>query len=242
MKARCIIVDDEPLARQVLRKYIEKLPSLDLVNECGDAIEASAYMHTHRVDLIFLDIKMPEVTGMEFLKTFEAPPQVIITTAYSEYALQGYEYAITDYLLKPIPFERFLKAVNKALNKLDIKTEMQPSNIGKPREEIIFLSVDKIERKIRLSDIRCVEACRNFVKIYTGEEVITISKTISSMEANLPRDDFMRVHKSFLVAIEHIEKIQGNKVYLLNMKVPIGQYYRKDVKRMLASHRLQGKK
>lgn len=239
MKTRCIIVDDEPLARQVLRSYIEKIPSLDLIKECGDAMEAAAYMHTHHVDLIFLDIRMPEITGIDLLKTFAPPPQVVITTAYSEYALQGYEYAVIDYLLKPIPFDRFLKAVNKALRGIPINRNIQAYNSEESVKEFIFLKADKIEHKVRLSDICCVEGWRNSVKIHIGDDVIMVSETMADMEAILPGNAFIRIHKSFIVAIEQIVRIHGSKVYLHDRSLPIGKYYKKDVLKMVDSHRLR---
>jgi DNA-binding LytR/AlgR family response regulator len=236
-----MVVDDEPLARKVLHNYIEKVPSLELVHECGDAMEAAAYLHAHPVDLLFLDIKMPEMTGMEFLKTLDVPPRVIITTAFSEYALEGYEYAVIDYLLKPIPFERFLKAVNKAMQQDQPPREARPISAEMPQKRFIFLKADKTEHKIMLSKICCVEGWRNFVKIHTIDEMLMVSETLSSMEDNLPKDAFIRVHKSFIVAIDRIDRIQGNKVHLPGMTVPIGKYYKKDVEELISSHRLRRK-
>lgn len=239
MKIRCIIVDDEPLARQVLRSYIDKIPSLDLVKECGDAMQAAAYIHTHGVDLIFLDIKMPGMTGMDLLKSFESPPKVIITTAYSEYALQGYEYAVIDYLLKPIPFNRFLKAVNKALENDPVKKNIPVYHGEESAKEFVFLKEDKTEHKVRLSDIFFVEGWRNSVKVHIGDEVIMVSKTMADMEAILPGNAFIRIHKSFIVAIDKIARIHGSKVHLHDRSLPIGKYYKKDVQKMIDSHRLR---
>jgi DNA-binding LytR/AlgR family response regulator len=235
-----MVVDDEPLARKVLKNYIEKLPSLNLVKECGDAMEAAAYLHAHDVDLLFLDIKMPEMTGMEFLDTLETPPKVIITTAFSEYALQGYEYAVMDYLLKPIPFERFLKAVNKALKAEPSAMEGRKDSFAAAPPEFLFLKADKAEHKVKLSDICCVEAWRNYVKVHLDDEVLMVSETMTAMEASLPGEAFIRIHKSFMVAIDKIERVQGNKVQLPTMTVPIGKYYKKDVQNLMDSHRLRG--
>jgi len=238
-----MVVDDEPLARKVVCAHIKKIPSLEIVKECCNAMEAAAFLHTNGVDLIFLDIKMPEMTGLEFLKTLDDPPQVIVTTAFSEYALEGYEYAVTDYLLKPIAFERFLKAVNKAMKKSEMRSEDAPrdqKDATQDRDDrIIFLKAQKAEHKLKLSEIRCVEGWRNSVKVHVGDRVILVPQTMASLEEILPVERFVRVHKSFIVAIDEIERIQGGKVYLHTMSVPIGKYYKKDLEKLVASHRLR---
>lgn len=239
MKIKCMVVDDEPLARKILRNYIAKLSTLELVQECDSAVDAAAYLHSNDVDLIFLDIKMPEMTGMELLETLEDPPVVIITTAYSEFALEGYVHSVKDYLLKPISLDRFLKAVNKALKTFHPVREVQAGTGDYPAEEFIFFRADKVENKVKLSDIHCVEGSGNFVKIHLGEEMITVPETMNTMEAGLPPEAFMRVHKSFIVAVKKITRIQGNKLYLDNMEVPIGKYYKKDVEIYVAAHRIK---
>jgi len=204
-------------------------------------MEAAAYLHDHPVDLLFLDIKMPDMTGMELLKTLTKPPKVIIATAFSEYALEGYEYAVVDYLLKPVPFERFLKAVNRSLKAEQNMVKRNADPTGSPPSEFLFIKVDRTEHKIKLSDICCIEAWRNSAKIYVGDEILTVPKTITELEAGLPRERFIRIHKSFIAAIEKIVRIQGNKVYLKEMTVPIGKYYKKDLQSMMDKHRLKGR-
>jgi len=237
-KIKCIVVDDEPLARKVLKKYIDKVPSLELVKQCPNAMEAAACLHEFSVDLMFLDMKMPEMTGMDFIKTLSAPPKLIVTTAYSEYALEGYEYAVIDYLLKPISFERFLKAVDRVQ-----ETVQSPGVQGTPRgdayrkDDFIFLWSNKIEHKVKYAAIRYVEGCGNSVEVYTDDEMITVWETMTTVEESLPKSAFLRVHKSFIVAIDKIDKIERNKIRMGETEIPIGKHYKKDVTQMIAAHR-----
>ena len=242
MKLRCMIVDDEPLARRVLQKHIEALDSLELVKECGNAAEAAACLHENAVDIIFLDIKMPGMTGMELLETLASPPQVIITTAYSEFALEGYEHSVTDYLLKPIALERFVKAVNKAVDR--IRPDGQTGTAGDAEEtggkkDFIFLRADKAEHKVRYSAIRYVEGSGNFVKIFTDEGMLRVPETLTAMAKNLPTDRFLRVHKSFIVAIDRIDRIVKDSIEMDEDRIPIGKYYKKDVEQLKSAHRLK---
>jgi len=239
-KIRCLVVDDEPLARKVLKKYIDKVPSLELVKQCGNAMEAAACLHELSVDLMFLDMKMPEMTGMDFLKTLAGPPKIIVTTAYSEYALEGYEHAVIDYLLKPISFERFLKAVNRVQETVQRPGQVQdrPSGDAHGKDDFIFLWSNKIEHKVKYAAIRYVKGFGNSVEVYTDDEMITVWETMTTVEENLPKSDFLRVHKSFIVAIDRIDKIERNKIRMGETEIPIGKHYKKDVMQMLAAHRL----
>ncbi len=233
MKLKCLIVDDEPLARRVLEKYIVSLPSLEIVKQCGNAMEAAGYLHTHPVDVMFLDIKMPELTGLDFLKTLTSPPRVILTTAYSEYALEGYEYAVVDYLLKPISFERFLKAINKITQQA---SALIPININQNRskeKDFIFLRADKIDHKVCFSKIQYIEGCGNFVKVYMKDNMLMVAETMATMENNLPTDLFLRTHKSFIVSIPHIDQVEGNMIKIGKTTIPIGNQYKLTVKQTL---------
>lgn len=234
---RCLIVDDEPLARRVIEKYIASLSSLELVHQCANALEAAAYLQTHSVDVMFLDIKMPEMTGLDFLKTLAHPPQVILTTAYSEYALEGYEYSVTDYLLKPIAFDRFLKAVNKIRV---AKNEMKAST--KPAEEaFILLREDKIEHQVPLTQIKYIEGCGNYVIVFTDGREIIVAETMTHMESRLPDDRFIRVHKSFIVSLIRINQIEGNMIRLSGKTIPIGRTYKIHLESILEKYRLNSK-
>ncbi len=238
-KIRCIVVDDEPLARKVLKKHIERIPSLELVKQCTNAMEAAACLHELSVDLMFLDMKMPEMTGMDFIRTLSAPPTIIVTTAYSEYALEGYEHAVIDYLLKPISFERFLKAVNRVRERRQSPGGVQDTPRGDAyrKDDFVFLWSDKIEHKVKYAAIRYVQACGNSVEVYTDDEMIAVWETMTTVEENLPKSAFLRVHKSFIVAIDKIDEIEQNKIRIGEAEIPIGKHYKRDVTRMVAAHR-----
>ena len=238
-KIKCIVVDDEPLARKVLKKYIDKVPSLELVKQCPNAMEAAACLHELSVDLMFLDMKMPEMTGMDFIKTLSASPKIIVTTAYSEYALEGYEHAVIDYLLKPISFERFLKAVNRVQETVQSRGQAPGPACGDAyrKDDFIFLWSNKIEHKVRYAAIRYVEGCGNSVDVYTDNEMITVWETMTTVEESLPKNAFLRVHRSFIVAIDKIDKIERNKIRMGETEIPIGKHYKKDVTQMVAAHR-----
>ncbi len=240
MKTRCIIVDDEPLARRVLQKYIHSLPSLELLTECASAPEAAAFLHQHTVDLMFLDIKMPGLTGLDFLKTLSNPPGVILTTAYSEYALEGYEYSVIDYLLKPISFERFLKAVNKVAARRDTAETPGPAKPAGPSTaapvDFIFLKSDRVGHKVFFSDIRYIEGCGNYIKVYTGEKRLMVQERMTTIETVLPETLFLRVHKSYIVSIKEIREIRENKLKIGDKLIPIGNSYKPRVKKIIGPH------
>jgi DNA-binding LytR/AlgR family response regulator len=240
MKIKCLVVDDEPLAQRVLEKYIVSLPSLELVKKCSNAIEASSYLHQHPVDVIFLDIKMPELNGMEFLETLSQPPQIILTTAYSEYALEGYEYSVLDYLLKPISFERFLKAVNKIKKSIPEKTKEMDAL--KTEEDFIFLKTDQTHHRVKYQDIKYVQGYGNYVKVFTEEKRILISETMSRLETILPQNLFVRIHKSYIVSLRKIEKIRENKIRINDITIPIGRAYKLKVNDILKKFKLSSRK
>ena len=238
-KIRCIVVDDEPLARKILKKYVDKVPSLELVKQCGNAMEAAACLHESSVDLMFLDMKMPEMTGMDFIKTLSGPPKIIVTTAYSEYALEGYEHAVIDYLLKPISFERFLKAVNRVQETVQSRERLQATPRGDvhQKDDFVFLWSNKIEHKVKYAAIKYVKGYGNSVEVYTDDEMITAWETMKTVEESLPKGAFLRVHKSFIVAIDRIDKIEQNKIWMGDTEIPIGKHYKKDVTQMVDAHR-----
>jgi len=242
MKIQCMIVDDEPLAQKVLEKYIHSFPSLELASKCRNAIEASAYLHENTVDLIFLDIEMPGLTGMEFLKTMSNPPLVIITTAYSEYALEGYEYAVVDYLLKPIAYDRFLKAINRVHERFKGKRPESPVTRKKDRDDVVFLKCDNVEHKIKLSDIKYIEGYGNFVNVHTQKKVILISEKMKTIEENLSGTDFIRVHKSYIVSLLRIDRIEGNKIHIQEDVIPIGRFYKRAFDSIVKLHQLSAEK
>ena len=238
MKIKCIVVDDEPLAQRVLEKYIASLSSLELLKKCNNALEAMSFLHQNKVDLIFLDIKMPELTGIEFLKTLTHPPQIIITTAYSEYALQGYEYSVTDYLLKPFSYERFLKAVNKVIDKKVENNSILPAS-REPADDFIFFKADKIDHKILFSEIKYIEGCGNYIKVFTNNKMLMVAETMTTIEKNLPTELFVRTHKSYIVSIKKIDQLEGNVIRIGKSTIPIGNYYRMQVTSILDKYNLK---
>jgi DNA-binding LytR/AlgR family response regulator len=237
MKINCIIVDDEPLARSVIKKYLVKLPSLRLIKECSNAVEAAWVLHENKIELIFLDIKMPELSGLEFLKTLPNPPLVIITTAFSEYAVEGYEYSVIDYLLKPIAFERFLKAVNKVMDKIEMERYQQTDKSTLEEKKYIFLRSDKAEHKIEFSDIFYIEGYGNFIKIHTVGKMLLVPDTMTSIQNMLHEEKFVRVHKSFIVALDKIEKLEGNTIKIKGKRIPVGKYHKKNFEEKLKKYR-----
>ncbi|GLR16832.1 LytR/AlgR family response regulator transcription factor [Portibacter lacus] len=229
---RYIIIDDEPIAHDIIKGYGDMLPEMQLVQNCYDAIEALSYLNEHQVDLIFLDLNMPKLKGFAFLKTLSNPPKVIVTTAYKEFALEGYELNIVDYLLKPFSFERFLKAVHKAIKTSD-KQEVRSiiSNDNSP--ESIFLQSNKKYFQVDIRTILFLESAGNYVKVVTTEETITIRDKISALLEKLPASQFIKVHKSFAVAKSHIQSIEGNRIFIADHEVPIGKMYRTEIKALL---------
>jgi two-component system LytT family response regulator len=227
MTFTCIIVDDEPLAQSVIENYLKNVPSLELKEKFDNAIDALNYLNSNDVDLMFLDINMPELNGMDLLKTLNKKPEVILTTAYSEYAIESYELGVSDYLLKPIALPRFIKAVNKVTELLTMEKNYNEGGGEKPR--YIFIKVDGINLKLMLEDIRYIEAYGNYLKIFTVEKMYLVTDTMINFMTQLD-SDFIRVHKSYIVPISKIEKMMGNRVHIGEDQIPIGNTYKADLK------------
>jgi len=225
MILKCLIVDDEPIARQILEKYIGELPNLELSGSCKNAIEAMNFLQINEVDILFLDINMPKLSGLNLIRSLKNTPNVIITTAYSEYALEGFELAVVDYLLKPFSFERFLQAIMK----VQVKNKSEPTkDIVQTENEFTFVKSDKKFIKLFFSEINYIEAHGNYIKIYT-EKMLLIPETLSSFLDKLPVS-FIRIHKSFIINFDKLKLIEGNQVMLINKaKLPIGKSYKKDL-------------
>ena len=223
---RCMVVDDEPMARDVLRRYIEKVPTLRLISECSSAIDALVFLQKNPVDLIFLDIRMPELLGTELVQSLQNPPKIIFTTAFKEYALDGFELDAVDYLLKPVRFERFLRAVNKAFPK---KVADQADSIGELRKtgsDFIYLRVDRKLVKILLADLLYLESARDYVKVFTKDKNYITRQTISSIEAMLSGSEFIRIHRSYIISVSKIKSFTNEMVEIGNNELPIGKFYR----------------
>lgn len=223
----CLIADDEPIARQILENYFEDVPNLNLIASCKNAFEVMEFLQKEPIDLLFLDINMPKLSGLSLLKTIQKGPEVIITTAYPEYAVEGFELEVTDYLLKPFSLERFLQAVIK-VRKKGIKLNSQDSTSKEDTVKTIFIKSDKKILRLELDAITHIEAYGNYVKIHEETMVLT-AQTLSELLEKLP-DHFLRTHKSFAINFDKLKLINGNQILLQNeVKLPIGRSYRKAV-------------
>ncbi|NCU02884.1 MAG: response regulator transcription factor [Chitinophagaceae bacterium] len=233
-KIRCLVVDDEPPAREIMKQYIADTPMLQLEGECGNAIHAIAFLQQHPVDLIFLDIRMPQLSGTDFLKTLQHAPKIIFTTAHAEYALEGYELDVVDYLLKPVRFDRFLKAVNKAYQHNNMKTT-QEKNIPEyeKKEAFVYFRADRKMIKVMLEDILYIESMKDYVKVITAHETIITKQSISSVEAMLPEQQFIRSHRSFIVSLNSIRSFTSELIQIGKTEIPIGKLYRSEVLKTL---------
>jgi DNA-binding LytR/AlgR family response regulator len=229
IQIKCIIVDDEPMARDVIRRYIQKIPTLKLLGEFGNAIEATLFLQEQPVDMIFLDIKMPQLSGTEFVRSLRNVPKIIFTTAHKEYAFEGFELDVTDYLLKPIRFDRFLKAVNKAFpqKQQEIETHGLVTNEeSKPATSFIYLRVDRKMIKVLLDDILYVESDKDYVKVFTEKGFVITRQTIASVEAMLSESQFIRIHRSYIVSLNKLKSFTAETVEVGNKELPIGKLYR----------------
>jgi len=229
MKTRCIIVDDEPLARELIRGHITKLENFEIVAECDNAMKAVDALRNHQVDLMFLDIKMPQITGIEFLKTLKNPPRVIITTAYSQYALEGFELDVVDYLMKPVTFERFFKAVNKYFLSSGSQSITVENESGFEDTAFIYVKENKKIIKIYLREIHFIEGLNEYIRIHTENRRVVVKSSLQAIEKKLPPELFIRIHKSYIVAIPRIRAFNATTIELDNAKLRIGRNYKNQV-------------
>lgn len=220
MKITCIIVEDEPASQDILKQYVAQVPDLELLKVCGHALEANEALTARQVQLMFLDINMPKLSGINFYRSLTNPPHVIFTTAYPEYAVDGFDLNAIDYLLKPFPFERFLKAVNK------LKDKLQGRPVDQASGNYILLKADKKIYRVKLEDIHLLEAMGDYVKVHLGNKTIIVHDTLQGMQDQLPAHLFARVHKSFVISLERFEHIEGNMAIIASRPIPIGQSYR----------------
>lgn len=228
-KLSCIIVDDEPVARKILHEFVEQVPYLDLQGKFENAMKAEAFLKTNTVDLILLDIEMPKISGLQFLQKLQVESMVILTTAFPQYALEGYELDIIDYLLKPFALNRFLKAVQKAKDYYQMKYSANTA----ASSSYIFIKSEKRIEKIELADILYAESVGNYVSVYTDNKRILAYLTMKSLESQLPLNDFLKVHQSFLVNCSKIEAIEGNEIKMGARSIPISRNYRELVMKII---------
>lgn len=227
MNLKCIIIEDEPLAVNVMKDYIQQIPFLELIAVCNDAISAMQKLSEHQIDLMFLDLHLPKVKGLDFLAAIKNPPKVIITTAYHEFAVESYKYQVLDYLLKPIEFERFVTSILKALP-VDLKSDNQKTN----EPEFLFFTVNKKRAKIQVSEILYIESQKENIKIVLKEKTIITRHSISELEKTLP-SDFIRIHRSFIISKNKIDTFDSQSVEIQNKSIPIGRNYKNYIKDLL---------
>jgi DNA-binding LytR/AlgR family response regulator len=229
-KLNCIIVDDEPLAQEVIERHLASMNDLVLVKKCSNALEAFEVLHTEPIDIMFLDIQMPVISGIDFLRSLRKAPAVIITSAYPEFAVQGYELDVMDYLVKPVSFERFMKAVNKVIDRINVGTSATTETPA--RVDYMFVKSDQKLIKIKFTDIEYIEGMKDYVKIFTPERMIVTLHTMKFFEANLPKE-FLRIHKSYIINLDGIKSISGNEVEIRNQKLPIGSSYKENLMKVV---------
>ena len=247
---KCLIVDDEPFARNLLEQYILKVPYLSLLRTCSNPLEAIEVLRENEIDLLFLDVQMPEITGITLLKDLHKKPLVILTTAYSEYALEGYELDVVDYLLKPITLERFLKAVEKASQRINpsLSKSAENNNLEKNTPEkvinndfiqpFVFVKDGTKLVKIRLNEILYVEGLKDYVTIHTKSQKIVSLQRLKTLETQLPAEKFIRIHHSYIISLESIDAIFKEKVQIGNAYLPISDTYRKSFKDFIEKNHL----
>jgi DNA-binding LytR/AlgR family response regulator len=239
---RCLAVDDEAYATKIIADYISKVPYLELVGTTTSAIEALTRVQSGEIDLIFLDIQMPDLTGIQFLKLYGGKCKVILTTAYPEYALDGFEHDVVDYLLKPIAFDRFLKAAQKAFNLINpVKEQIVPTQEAIPviavnnQPDYMFIKGESKNKflKVDYSDILYIEGLKNYVSVFTPAQRIVTYQALRDLETTLPKPPFYRVHKSYIISVDKIRMVNGNTVYIGEQSIPIGETYRDGFLRMI---------
>ncbi len=237
----CLIVEDEPLARNLLTEYVRKVPYLRLLDACSSPLAALDLLRREPVDLLFLDIQMPEITGLTLLKILQKRPLVILTTAYSEYALEGYELDVVDYLLKPVTLERFLKAVDKAAQRLGIAAPPVPAApaAAEPAPPFVFVKDGTKLVKVRWNDILYVEGLKDYVVIHTRTQKIVTLQRLKSLETQLPADRFIRIHHSYIIALDAIDVVHKGEVQIGTALIPVSDSYRKSFREFIDRNQIQ---
>lgn len=235
---RCIIIDDEPIAIRVIRNHISAFTDFEIIAECNNALEAMPIISNEKIDLIFCDIQMPQITGVDFVRSLAHPPKVIFTTAYRDYAVDAFELNVVDYLLKPISFERFTKAINNYLEQTSVKNIQQNRSETDTRQrEFIFLKADKKHHKINLSDILYLESLGDYVIVYTADKKLVTKERIGNLAGNLPSDEFIQIHRSYIVSISKIESVGSGFVEINKKKLPDGRNYKPELNKLLQKNK-----
>ncbi|WP_269684473.1 LytR/AlgR family response regulator transcription factor [Flavobacterium lacustre] len=228
MKIKCILIDDEPLAIKVLQNYFTDFSDFEIIGTFNNALEALEFINNNGVDAVFLDINMPMMTGFELISLIENKTRVIITSAFREFAVESYDLDVLDYLLKPIPLPRFVKCINKITTEFNLKNNIKIEN--QRIDSHIFIKVDKKMIKINIDEILFIEGMKEYVKVITVDKTYITRKSLTSLSDELPADRFIRIHKSFTIAIDKVKSIEGNKIQIHSYTIPIGRNYSKDAK------------
>jgi DNA-binding LytR/AlgR family response regulator len=234
MNLKYIIIDDELADHHIIKDYAANLPYMQLIKNCYNAFEAMECLNAQKVDLMFLDINMPKLSGFDFLKTLHHRPQVIVTTAYREFALEGYELNVCDYLLKPFGFKRFIAAINKVQEILKKETSLPTENTIQNSPQLIIIKENKTDHQVFIEEIIFVEALGNYIRLQFKATSIISHQTLASLEKQLPSNQFIRIHKSFIVAVDKIKLVEGNQIYIEDQKIPVGKMYRHNVNEFLS--------
>jgi DNA-binding LytR/AlgR family response regulator len=241
-KIKCLVIDDELPAREVLQKYIAGIETLELTGTCSNAVEALSFLQSHTVDLLFLDIQMPYIFGTNFIRTLKNPPKVIFTTAYRKYALEGFELNAVDFLLKPISFDRFLKAVNKILQlslQTNINAPVVSENAAEAPQPFLYFRTDRRMVKVLFNEILYIEGLRDYIKIFTTSKTIVTKHLLASLEEMLPSDAFLRIHRSYIASISKIDSYNTDTIEISKKELPIGRLYKHDVSKLLNTSTIQ---
>lgn len=221
----CIIIEDEIPAQKILKNFIDKIPTLKLLGVFKAAIEANSFLNNNTVDLVLLDINLPDMSGIDFIKTIKNPPAIVMTTAYPDYAVNSFELdTIVDYLVKPFSFDRFLKAINKVKDRIEL-----PKNLQDDNAEILFLNVDKTLHKLVLNTILYIESDRNYLTVVTENQKLSYIDSLKNWTKKLPENQFIQVHKSYIINSKFVSKISGNVLFVQDNKIPIGRTYKQDL-------------
>lgn len=230
MKIKCVLIDDEPLAIKVLLNYFQNFPEFEIVKTFSNAIEALDFLNNHSIDALFLDINMPLMSGFELIKLYhnKANTKIIITTAFREFAAESYDLDVLDYLVKPIPLPRFIKCLSKVTHEFQNRNTSKPDNHR--IEPHLFIKVDKKMVKITIDDILFIEGMKEYIKVVTSEKTYITHKSLSSLTEELPEERFMRIHKSYTIAIDKVKTIEGNRIQITTYTIPIGRNFSKEVK------------
>lgn len=230
---KCIIVDDEPIAIRIIKNHLSNFRNIEIAAECTHAIEAMEVLRNKPIDLIFLDIEMPGISGIEFLKNLPSPPKIIVTTAYRDYAITAFDLDVLDYLLKPISLERFAKAINKCFAHTLNNKMKKETPVSLPDEEYIFLKADRKHYKVFLKDVLYFESMGDYVNAFTKEKKITTKERISKLAAHLPENKFIRIHRSYIISLDHIEAVGNSIIEIAGESIPVGRNYKHIVEQIM---------